>query len=47
VEEEVKMEVEEVEEVVLTTTSSTPHHDVPPAEAGHLRYQCCGSGFES
>jgi hypothetical protein len=35
VEEEVKMELEEVEEVVLTT-SSTPHHDVPPAEAGHL-----------
>ncbi len=28
------MELEEVEEVVLTT-SSTPH-DVPPAEAGHL-----------
>ena len=41
VEEEVKMEMEEVEEVVLTT-SSTPHV-VPSVEAGHLYYQCCGS----
>jgi hypothetical protein len=43
VEEEVKMELEEVEEVVLTTTS-TPHHDVPPVEAGHLP-ACCESSL--